>query len=101
MLAMDALAYFDHSTTGRQFESHTMLREVNKARVAFTAAGSVRGVQLEPPFVCPAATAVASGNWGCGAFGACPARELVGGYTVIVCPLPSPEFWFGLGGYSL
>ena len=79
MMAMDAQAYMDVHTAGRQFQEAQMLREINKARVAFTAAGSARlspshsHRTAAPPDAANAAASatIASGNWGCGAFGAC------------------------------
>lgn len=80
-MAMDAQAYTDARSAQRQFDEEQMLREINKARVAFSAAGSARTHSQShratpPPDAANAAAnaTIASGNWGCGAFGACHPR---------------------------
>lgn len=60
IVAIDAIP-FGYSGDGRQFEEKNILRELNKAYSGFTS--TVRGDRAD------AMTPVATGNWGCGAFG--------------------------------
>jgi hypothetical protein len=98
VMAMDAQPYTDARRADRQFEEAQMLREINKARVAFTAAGSARTHSrcTAPTDAANAAAnaTIASGNWGCGAFGACDAKLTIGLASVSpasVRPGPSAE----------
>ena len=60
IVAMDAVKFSNSNIDGQlQFEKGKMNRELNKAFVGFSNHGAISG-QLQ---------AVATGNWGCGAFG--------------------------------
>lgn len=61
IVAIDAISY-SRSSPARQFESHSILRELNKAYSGFT--GSVTGDDSRSHTLIP----IATGNWGCGAY---------------------------------
>jgi len=70
VLAMDALDLRSQdSSLAAQLESKNMLRELNKSHAAFTPVDANSLQEFE---------VVATGNWGCGAFGGCaPLKALV------------------------
>lgn len=61
IVAIDAISY-SRSSPARQFECHSILRELNKAYSGFT--GSVTGDDSRSHTLIP----IATGNWGCGAY---------------------------------
>ncbi|CAD8197421.1 unnamed protein product [Paramecium octaurelia] len=68
ILVLDALYYGDYSTL--QFESKSILREINKAFIGFSLSQSAK----EEDFLLP----ISTGKWGCGAFrGNCELKTLI------------------------
>lgn len=61
VLAMDALPY---SSIVQEYKRETITRELNKAWIGFS-----YGVEGNSPAQCAQYPGVATGNWGCGAFG--------------------------------
>lgn len=58
-----------HENSKHQYSEHAMLRELNKALVAFGAPALEDGESAERLRRFGSAPRVATGNWGCGAFG--------------------------------
>lgn len=87
LVAIDALS-FSHSTSTQQYHEELILREMNKASIGFKH-------RLTTP-----APGVATGNWGCGAFGGDPHLKAL--IQLMVCAHHSrPLAYFTFGNCQL